>query len=112
MAKNLLASGTSVAAFDLSQASLDAVASAGGVPVTSVADLKDCETIITMLPSSPHVEETVGTLLDAGWKGKVRKRVPSRQGYAWGGKRREGRCGENSSGLVFGYLLKRLVVRV
>ena len=72
MAANLLSSGTSVAAFDLSKSSLDAVSSLGGTAVSSVEDLKECETIITMLPSSPHVQETVDKLLDAGWRGKVR----------------------------------------
>lgn len=71
MAKNLLKSGVSVAAFDLSQASLDAVAGAGGEAVGSIAELSLCETVITMLPSSPHVASTVDTLLDAGWAGKV-----------------------------------------
>lgn len=71
MAQNLLKAGQAVSAFDFSQSALDAVAASGGVAVGSVKELKECETVITMLPSSPHVASTVDKLLDAGWEGKL-----------------------------------------
>lgn len=71
MAENLMGSGVSVKAFDLNKDAVAALAAKGAGSAESLADLKACDTIITMLPSSPHVQATVETMLEAGWKGKM-----------------------------------------
>lgn len=64
MAANLLKAGHSVSGYDLSAASLDALAAAGGTRVGSVADaVRNASVVITMLPSGRHVREVVGPVL-------------------------------------------------
>jgi 3-hydroxyisobutyrate dehydrogenase len=68
MALNLIKKGVPVMAFDLFPASVDKVVAGGGVAAKGLDDLAaNCKTIITMLPSSPHVAGTVDTLLEGGW---------------------------------------------
>lgn len=58
MARNLLKGGRSVVVFDVQSAAVDRVKSAGATSATSpklVAEQSDV--IVTMLPSSPHVQE-------------------------------------------------------
>ncbi|GMH57596.1 hypothetical protein TL16_g06101 [Triparma laevis f. inornata] len=71
MASNLLSSGVSVKAFDLNPEAVNDLKQKGATVADSVESMTDCETIITMLPSSPHVQATVTTLLNAGWEGKT-----------------------------------------
>jgi len=72
MARNLLKSGKTLSVFDLNQSAVDDLASSGATAAASPAEAADgATTIITMLPSSPHVEavftgengifETLGT---------------------------------------------------
>ena len=57
MAKNLLKSGHTVHAFDLSQAALDEVVNAGGVAASSAAQAcEKAEVVISMLPAGKHVQ--------------------------------------------------------
>ena len=57
MAKNLLKSGHTVYAFDLSQAALDEVVNAGGVAASSAAQAcEKAEVVISMLPAGKHVQ--------------------------------------------------------
>src|SRR5260370_35480150 len=56
MAANLVKAGHAVTGFDLSRPALDALATAGGKPATTVAAaVAEAEIIITMLPAGPHV---------------------------------------------------------
>ena len=71
MASNLMSSGVTVAAFDLDKGAVNSLAEKGAAVAESLEDLKGVETIVTMLPSSPHVQSTVHTMLKAGWRGKV-----------------------------------------
>ena len=57
MAKNLLKSGHSVHAFDLSQAALEEVVNAGGVAASAAAEAcEKAEVVISMLPAGKHVQ--------------------------------------------------------
>jgi len=57
MAKNLLKSGHTVYAFDLSQAALDEVVNVGGVAASSAAQAcEKAEVVISMLPAGKHVQ--------------------------------------------------------
>ena len=57
MAKNLLKSGHTVYAFDLSQAALDEVVNAGGVAASDAAEAcEKAEVVISMLPAGKHVQ--------------------------------------------------------
>ena len=57
MAKNLLKSGHTVYAFDLSQAALDEVVNAGGVAASAAAQAcEQAEVVISMLPAGKHVQ--------------------------------------------------------
>ena len=60
MAKNLLAAGWSVSAFDLSQAALDDVTSAGAHGAKSAAEAcESCDVVISMLPAGKHVKSVM-----------------------------------------------------
>jgi 3-hydroxyisobutyrate dehydrogenase len=60
MAKNLLAAGWSVAAFDLSQAALDDVTVAGAHGAKSAAEAcESCDVVISMLPAGKHVKSVM-----------------------------------------------------
>ncbi|MFZ5581089.1 MAG: 3-hydroxyisobutyrate dehydrogenase [Pseudomonadota bacterium] len=64
MAQNLARAGHAVAGFDLSQAQMEALVSAGGTRATSAAAaVAGAEAVVTMLPASRHVE---GTYLGEG----------------------------------------------
>ena len=57
MAKNLLKSGHTVHAFDLSQAALEEVVNAGGVAASAAAEAcEKAEVVISMLPAGKHVQ--------------------------------------------------------
>ena len=57
MARNLIKSGWRVKGFDLSAQALDALAAAGGIRCTSAADaVQDADVVVTMLPTSNHVQ--------------------------------------------------------
>ena len=57
MARNLVAKGFSVAAYDLEPAALAAAVKLGASPASSAAAAAaESDLVITMLPSSPHVE--------------------------------------------------------
>ena len=57
MAKNLLKSGHTVYAFDLSPAALDEVVNAGGVAASSATQAcEKAEVVISMLPAGEHVQ--------------------------------------------------------
>jgi len=59
MVKNLVKNGRKVVAFDISQVSLDAAKANGASTAASVAEVaSSCETVVTMLPSTNHVEAT------------------------------------------------------
>jgi len=68
MASNLLAGGQSVTVFDLSPSALSAVEKNGAKIASSVTDssITSASSIITMLPSSPHVSETVNKIIETG----------------------------------------------
>jgi len=56
MARNLLKAGHPLVVFDLNSAAVDAAKNAGATAVASPKAVAErCDTIITMLPSSPHV---------------------------------------------------------
>ncbi len=58
MAQNLIKAGHAVAGFDVSRASVDKLAAAGGNAADSVnAAAADAEFVITMLPAGQHVRE-------------------------------------------------------
>lgn len=64
MAANLLKAGHSVSGFDLSEASLGALAAAGGTRAGSVQEaVQGASIVITMLPSGRHVRDVVGPAL-------------------------------------------------
>lgn len=63
MAHNLLKAGKEVVVFDISAPAVDAAVGRGAEAASAPADISaQCGTVITMLPSNPHVE---GTYLDA-----------------------------------------------
>jgi 3-hydroxyisobutyrate dehydrogenase len=58
MAANLVKAGHAVTGYDLSAASLDALAAAGGATAGSIAEaVKGAEVVITMLPAGQHVRD-------------------------------------------------------
>ncbi|KAM7303875.1 3-hydroxyisobutyrate dehydrogenase, mitochondrial [Ixodes scapularis] len=58
MAKNLIAKGHRLVVYDIFPEATEELAKHGAVPVGSPAEMADqCDRIITMLPSSPHVRE-------------------------------------------------------
>lgn len=58
MARNLLKAGHEVIAYDINTASLNALASDGATVAKTPQDIPAvCGTVITMLPSNPHVRE-------------------------------------------------------
>lgn len=60
MAKNLLAAGKSLVVYDIVPAAVEELVSAGAEKGTSPRDVAErSEMVITMLPNSPHVKETV-----------------------------------------------------
>jgi 3-hydroxyisobutyrate dehydrogenase len=64
MALNLLKAGNSVVVHDLNAAAVERLREAGAHPAASIKELcADAEVVVTMLPSSPHVE---AVLCDAG----------------------------------------------
>lgn len=75
MAQNLAKAGYQVTVFDLSPAALKAATDAGLKVAHSIADcVKGAQFVITMLPSSPHVESLYcgeGKLLELAPKGAV-----------------------------------------
>ena len=68
MALNLLKkSSAQMLVYDLNPVAVASLRAAGATAASSLSDFKSCGTIITMLPSSPHVSGTVDALLAAGW---------------------------------------------
>lgn len=60
MARNLLKAGYELIVYDVVDASVKETAESGATPASSVAEVaKNCQTIITMLPNSPHVKSVV-----------------------------------------------------
>ncbi|MFH1955238.1 MAG: NAD(P)-dependent oxidoreductase [Pseudomonadota bacterium] len=60
MAKNLINKGFSVVAYDIVEERIHAVEEAGGIPASSPREAaKEAQAVITMLPSSPDVEQAV-----------------------------------------------------
>lgn len=60
MSKNLVKAGYEVVVFDFNQSSVDELAAAGATAAKSGADVASrCDTIITMVPNSPHVRAAV-----------------------------------------------------
>ncbi|MCD8090137.1 MAG: 2-hydroxy-3-oxopropionate reductase [Clostridiales bacterium] len=56
MSKNLVKAGYELVVFDFNKAAVDELAAMGAKAAASGAEVaKECETIITMLPNSPHV---------------------------------------------------------
>ncbi len=75
MAENLLKAGFKVSVFDVVEASVKALASAGATPAASVAEVvAGVDAVLTMLPSSPHVEDVYlgkGRLLESARAGTL-----------------------------------------
>lgn len=60
MAKNLLKSGYEIICYDINEAAVKEVVEAGAVEGKSSKEIaQKCDTIITMLPNSPHVETVI-----------------------------------------------------
>lgn len=60
MAKNLINAGYELAVFDLVQDAVKEVAACGAKACTSIKEVAEqCDTIITMLPNSPHVKTVI-----------------------------------------------------
>ncbi|MHB1419721.1 MAG: 2-hydroxy-3-oxopropionate reductase [Bacillota bacterium] len=60
MAKNLLKAGYKLSVYDLNADAVKEVATSGAKACTSIAEVaKECSSIITMLPNSPHVKSVV-----------------------------------------------------
>ncbi|HWR10595.1 MAG TPA: 2-hydroxy-3-oxopropionate reductase [Rectinemataceae bacterium] len=60
MAKNLIKAGYDLYVFDLVPAAVEELVSHGAIKCASVKEVAErCETIITMLPNSPHVKAVV-----------------------------------------------------
>lgn len=60
MSKNLLAAGYSLTVYDINQAAVDEVATAGAAAAKSAAEVAAAsDIVITMLPNSPHVKTAV-----------------------------------------------------
>lgn len=75
MAKNLLKAGHDLAVYDIVNKNIEELVTAGAKAATSSkAVAQQCETIITMLPNSPHVWEAVcgmDGVLDGAKKGTL-----------------------------------------
>jgi 3-hydroxyisobutyrate dehydrogenase len=72
MAINLLKAGHEVAVFDVVPENVQRLTEQGGQPMETPAELAAaCDTIITMLPSSPHVKEVYGKILPAVREGAL-----------------------------------------
>ena len=68
MAQNLLRkTSQKMLVYDLNPSAVALLKAAGASVATDLAQMQSCATIITMLPSSPHVASTVDALLAAGW---------------------------------------------
>lgn len=64
MAKNLIKAGYSLQVYDIVESAVKEVADAGAKGCSSIKEaVEECDTIITMLPNSPHVKSVV---LDEG----------------------------------------------
>ena len=64
MAKNLIKAGYSLQVYDIVESAVKEVADAGAKGCSSIKEaVEGCDTIITMLPNSPHVKSVV---LDEG----------------------------------------------
>lgn len=60
MSKNLLSAGHELVVFDYNKQAVDELAALGAKAVKSAANVaEECETIITMVPNSPHVRAAV-----------------------------------------------------
>lgn len=60
MAKNLLAAGHEIIAYDIIEQNVTTVVGYGAAAASSPADVaKQCSTIITMLPNSPHCKSVI-----------------------------------------------------
>ncbi|NLN46424.1 MAG: 2-hydroxy-3-oxopropionate reductase [Clostridiaceae bacterium] len=60
MAKNLLKAGYALYVYDIVKAAVDELAAAGAIPCATIREITDnCDTIVTMLPNSPHVKTVV-----------------------------------------------------
>lgn len=60
MARNLINAGNEVKLFDLNQDIVRELSQAGGIGTDSIQEVsKGVDTVITMLPSSPHVKEVI-----------------------------------------------------
>ena len=60
MVKNLLKAGYEVVVYDIIKENVDLMVEAGAAAAGSAKEVaKDCKTIITMLPNSPHVKAVV-----------------------------------------------------
>lgn len=60
MSKNLVKAGHEVVVFDFNQSSIDEVVAVGAIAAKSGAEVaSQCDTIITMVPNSPHVRAAV-----------------------------------------------------
>lgn len=60
MAKNLIRAGYTLYVYDIVQAAVDELAAAGATPCADIGEITAaCDTIVTMLPNSPHVKTVV-----------------------------------------------------
>lgn len=60
MSKNLIKAGHELVVRDFNQAAVDELVTLGAKEAKSGAEVaRECETIITMVPNSPHVREAV-----------------------------------------------------
>lgn len=60
MSKNLMKAGHELVVFDVIKENVDNVVAAGAIAAASSADVaKQCKTIVTMLPNSPHVKTVI-----------------------------------------------------
>ena len=72
MAANLVKAGHSVRGFDLSAASCEALAAAGGVAVGSVGEaVRGAEVVVTMLPAGAHVRAVLGEVFGVAAAGAL-----------------------------------------
>ncbi|SCP98902.1 2-hydroxy-3-oxopropionate reductase [Anaerobium acetethylicum] len=60
MSKNLIKAGHELVVFDVNKSAIDELVVAGAIAAKSGADVaSQCDTIITMLPNSPHIHSAV-----------------------------------------------------
>lgn len=75
MAKNLLKAGYSLLVYDVVKDSVNEVAAAGAKAAKSSKEVaENCETIVTMLPNSPHVKSVIfgeGGIAEGAKKGTI-----------------------------------------